>query len=344
MSTSLPSPPAVEADNSSHKRGCLFYLKRGLLAVVILIIALSVLGFIYQTAAEASDREAYLPPGQMVEIDEHPMHILCTGEGSPTVILEAGAGHFSATWAWVQPMVGQDTRVCAYDRAGYGWSEPAPEPRDAQRIAAELHTLLDMAAVEPPYVLVGHSLGGIYIRVYRSQYPDEVAGMVLVDATHPDNWERQGESIQTLQAMASVSTVLSRVGLMRLFFGGESFDLPEPDNGALKANIASSQYWDTQRADAAAMEASLDAGRAAGELGEMPLAVLVALTYPEGQGRDTERALQLELAALSTNSLYQEIDGAGHITLLTDKQYARLVSEAILQVIEAARTGEPLAP
>ena len=124
----------------SHRRGCLFYVKRGLLALVVLIIGLSLLGFVYQTAAEASDRDAYLPPGQMLNVDGHQMHILCTGEGSPTVILEAGAGAFSAMWAWIQPTVAQTTRVCAYDRAGFGWSEPGPEPRDAKQIALELHT------------------------------------------------------------------------------------------------------------------------------------------------------------------------------------------------------------
>jgi pimeloyl-ACP methyl ester carboxylesterase len=275
----------------------------------------------------------------MVEVDGHQMHIYCTGEGSPTVILDAGAVALSA---WVQPAISQSTRVCAYDRAGYGWSEPGPEPRDAQSLATELHTLLDEIRVEPPYVMVGHSFGGIYVRVFRSQYPDEVAGMVLLDATHPDNWDRQGESVETLQSAASVAPVLSRVGLMRLFTSTQNFDLPEAENAALKANMSSNQYWDAQLADSSAMPASLEQGRLAGELGDLPLVVLSAITYPEGQGRDTERSLQAELAGLSTNSIYQEIAGAGHITLLTDPQYAPFVADAIVQVVESVRTGEPL--
>jgi len=202
---------------------------------------------------------------------------------------------------------------------------------------------LELAGIDPPYVLVGHSLGGIYARVYNAHYPGEVVGMALVDATHPDIWVRQGESIQALQAMASVSTVLARVGLMRLFFAGQNFDLPDTDNGALKADIASAQYWDTQRADAAAMEATTAQGRATGELGDLPLAVLAAGEYPAGPGRDIKFSLQHELAALSTNSTYQEIAGANHLSLVTNEQYATLVSQVIIRVVEAARTGQPLA-
>ena len=343
MTTSVPSQTTTSADPSSHKRGCLFYIKRGLKWLGIAPIVLVVLGVIYQAIATETDRRAYSPAGQLYLVNGHQMHLICMGEGSPTVILEAGAGHFSATWAHVQPMVAQSTRVCAYDRAGYGWSESGPEPRDAEHIVAELHSLLELAGIDPPYVLVGHSLGGIYARVYNAHYPGEVVGMALVDATHPDNWVPQGESIQALQAMASVSTVLARVGLMRLFFAGQNFDLPDTDNGALKADIASAQYWDTQRADAAAMEATTAQGRATGELGDLPLAVLAAGEYPAGPGRDIKFSLQHELAALSTNSTYQEIAGANHLSLVTNEQYATLVSQVIIRVVEAARTGQPLA-
>jgi pimeloyl-ACP methyl ester carboxylesterase len=328
-----------QSSTKPRLRGCLFFIKRGLLAVVVLFI----FGFIYQLAATELDRRSYQPPGQLLAVDGHMMHIHCTGEGQPTVILEAAGGHFSATWALVQVEIATVTRVCAYDRAGYGWSDPAPQPRDAAQIAIDLHTLLEEAGIEPPYIMVGHSVGGLYSRVYNSQFTGEVTGLVLVDATHPDNWTRQGESIQTLQTMASVSAVLSRFGLMRLFFGGENFGLPAEANAALKADIFSSQYWDTQQADTTAMLTSLDQGRAAGVLGDLPLAVLAALTYPEGAGRDTEYTLQQELAALSSNSRFQNVEGAGHITLVTDPQYAQVVSDEILKVIEAARTGELLA-
>jgi hypothetical protein len=129
---------------------------------------------------------------------------------------------------------------------------------------------------------------------------------------------------------------------MRLFAASQNYDLPEADNAALKADAATNQYWDSQRADTNAFPAILEQGRAAGKLGDLPLVVLAALTYPEGKGRDTERALQVELAALSTNSVYREIEGARHITLLTNNQYAPFVSDAISQVLSAVRTGLPL--
>lgn len=343
MTNPTPSRPTVSVENAAHKRGCLFYVKRGLFALVILIVALGALGFIYQSAAEASDRNAFAAPGQLLDVDGHQMHIVCTGEGSPTVILEAGAGAFSAIWGWIQPVVAQQSRVCAYDRAGFGWSEPGPEPRDVQQIALELHTLLGKAGVEPPYVMVGHSLGGIYVRVYNARYPGEVLGMALIDATHPDTWARQGESLEALRVMASISAVLSRFGVMRLAFGGQRFNLPAPDDSVLMAYTTSTRYWDMQRADMAAASGTIDEGRAAGDLGDLPLAVLAAVDYPEGKGRDTELALQMELAALSSNRLYRLVDGARHITLLTNEPYAEQVSDAVLNVVEAVRTGEPLA-
>lgn len=343
MTNSAHSRPIVEAANAPQKRGCLFYVKRGLLTLVLLIILLGTLGFIYQSAAEAREWNASAAPGQLYDVDGHRMHIICTGEGSPTVILEAGAGAFSAIWGWVQPAVAQQSRVCAYDRAGFGWSEPRAEPRDARQIAHELHTLLEKTGIAPPYVMVGHSLGGIYVRVYNAQYPGDVVGMVLIDATHPDNWARQGESLEALQAMTSVSAVLSRFGLMRLAFGRERFDLPAPNDSALMAYSVSTRYWDMQRADMAAASATLAQGRASGDLGDLPLAVLAAVDYPEGSGRDVELALQMELAALSSNRLYQVVDGARHITLLTNEPYAQQVSKAVLDIIHAAQSGELLA-
>ncbi|MCC6611887.1 MAG: alpha/beta hydrolase [Anaerolineae bacterium] len=341
--TFVSTAPALP-HHEQRGRGCLFLVRRGLTALVVLAIVLAGLGFVYETAAEASDRQTYLPPGQLLSIDDHQMHIDCTGEGSPTVILEAAGGHFSAEWARVQPVIAQGTRVCAYDRAGYGWSDPGPEPRDAEHIAGELHGLLAAASIEPPYVLVGHSVGGIYVRVFNAQYPGEVVGMVLVDSSHPDQWVRQGESISTMQAMASVSAVISRIGLMRLAFGSQDLGLPPEQNAAVIANLSSAQYWNTQRADIASVEQSIAQGQAAGDLGDLPLEVLASVDYPEGSHQDIELALQRELAALSSNSHFQVVDGARHITLVTGETYAPFVNDAILRVLEAARSGEPLAP
>jgi pimeloyl-ACP methyl ester carboxylesterase len=170
------------------RRGLGAWIRRGLVWKIAVLLALAVIGAVYQAVATEIDQRAYPPPGKMVDIGGHRLPIHCVGQGSPTVILESGLGTLSADWANVQPEVAKTTRVCAYDRAGTGWSEPGPEPRDPQQIARELHTLLGNAGIDGPYVLVGQSFGGLYVRMYAARFPKEVQGMVLVDASHPDMW------------------------------------------------------------------------------------------------------------------------------------------------------------
>ena len=135
----------------------------------------------------------YIAPGKMIDVGGYRLHIYCTGEGTPTVILDAGMGGFSLDWYRVQQSVSMKTRVCSYDRAGYGWSEPGPPPRTTDHIVEELYTLLDNSGNKPPYILVGHSFGGYNMQYYTRLYPDQVAGLVLVDSSHPDQAERLPE-------------------------------------------------------------------------------------------------------------------------------------------------------
>jgi pimeloyl-ACP methyl ester carboxylesterase len=132
----------------------------------------------------ARDAERYPAPGQQVDVGGYRLHIQCVGEGSPTVLLDAGLGGFSLDWSLVQPELAANNRVCAYDRAGYGWSDPGPQPRTPSHIADELHTMLVNAGVQGPYVLVGHSAAGKHVRFYATRYPQDVVGMVLVEARH----------------------------------------------------------------------------------------------------------------------------------------------------------------
>src|SRR6185503_1985905 len=150
--------------------------------LIMLLLLVSKTGFSNQTTA-ARD---YPPPGKMVDIGGYKLHINCSGKGGPTVVMIAGGGDFSFDWSLVQPKVAQFTRVCSYDRAGLAWSDPGPTPRTMRQDAYELHRLIEAAHIKAPYVLIGHSLGGLIARVYEEQYPDEVAGMVLVDPTHED--------------------------------------------------------------------------------------------------------------------------------------------------------------
>src|SRR5215831_3258079 len=129
-------------------------------------------------------------PGQLVNVNRHGLYLQFMGQlnSGPVVVLEAALGSTSSQWAWVQPALASTMPVVAYDRAGLGRSEPGPRPRDARSIAAELHVALRKINVRGPFILVGHSLGGLFVRVFADMFPDEVAGMVLVDATHPDQW------------------------------------------------------------------------------------------------------------------------------------------------------------
>src|SRR5918994_7561249 len=142
---------------------------RVLLWLIVALLVLAVAGAIYQAIATERAEQAYPPPGEMVDVGGYSLHINCVGQGSPTVLLDGGLGDMSASWVRVQREVSDTTRVCAYDRAGMGWSEMGPEPRDAKQISSELHTLLKGANIEGPYVLVGHSFGGLYVRTYSTR-------------------------------------------------------------------------------------------------------------------------------------------------------------------------------
>jgi pimeloyl-ACP methyl ester carboxylesterase len=159
--------------------------ERVLLSLVLFVCMLAAASTIYNAAALRYYRAIYLPPGKIYSVNGHDMHIYCAGEGSPTIVLEAGAGNGFLKWAKVQTGLSKTTRVCSYDRAGMGWSTAGPEPRDADAIASELHALLQQAGVHGPLVLMGHSMGGIYIRGYAKHYPQDVAGLIFVDGATP---------------------------------------------------------------------------------------------------------------------------------------------------------------
>src|SRR5215210_2904828 len=178
--------------SSTTSRRIIGRIWRPLLGLVVVLLALAVVGAMYQSIATELAERAYPPPGGMVDVGGYSLHINCMGQGSPTVVLDAGSGAFSAQWVRVQQEVSDTTRVCAYDRAGMGLSEMGPAPRDAKQITSELHTLLSKAGIEGPYVLVGHSFGGMYMQTYAARYPDEVAGVVLVDSsTDPDQFSQR---------------------------------------------------------------------------------------------------------------------------------------------------------
>ena len=150
--------------------------RRWLLYPVIAVMALASVGGGYETVREHLDASAYPMPGQLIDVGGHRLHLHCTGSGSPTVVLQPGGGDMSSAMGWIAPAVAAHTRVCVYDRAGRGWSDPSDTTQDGAQIATDLHTLLHRAHVPGPYVLAGHSFGGLYVRIFAARYPDEVAG------------------------------------------------------------------------------------------------------------------------------------------------------------------------
>ncbi|MCG3141397.1 MAG: putative aminoacrylate hydrolase RutD [Anaerolineae bacterium] len=299
----------------------------------------------YQALGEANDARAYPPPGAMVDVGGHKLHLHCTGENSPTVILETLSGGMSPYWAWVQPEIAKTTRVCVYDRAGRAWSEASQQPQTLEGTARELRTLLTNANIAGPFVLVGHSIGDLYVREFQALYPDEVAGIVLVDASHPEQLERFPALAAGNQEYLNLSAIfppLARLGIARLFFdmGGEfDFqDLPRQEHAEVAAFFSTPRYFESQRAEMAAATQIFNDARKLGVLGDLPLIVITA-------GSNTLpgwKELQIDLATLSTNSLHRTIDGAAHASLAFNSNDAQQVSALITQMVEAIRKGQRL--
>lgn len=316
--------------------------------LVLALVLVLVSGIVYQTIASARDNRKYPPPGQMVDLGGRRLHLVVAGEegGLPTVILEQGMGSFSSNWYWVQTELAADTRVVAYDRAGLGWSDPAPRAHDAYESATDLHQALGEAGIAGPYVVAGHSYGGLVIRAFTDLYPDDVAGMVLVDASHPDQWAHipASRNGRTLAMTNRITGWLAFLGIARLFdleaYAREG--LPERPAGEMKAILAQPQSWLTSsKVLAIWSERTRPRINQAQNLNDLPLSV-ISVTEQDLYA-EVLTSLQAELPALSTNSLHHTVEGATHYSLVTEREYALAVVKAIRQVLEAVQTGRPLA-
>jgi pimeloyl-ACP methyl ester carboxylesterase len=195
------------------------------IAFLILILAC---GIVYEAIGEARDRRRFSPPGRLVDIGGRRLHLIDTGNGAPVVVFESGISASCLNWTRVRTEVSGFTRACAYDRGSLGWSDPADSPRMASRLVKELRTLLQAGGVPPPYVLVGHSFGGLLVAMYAAKHPDEVAGLVLVDPLPATEWlsvsETQSRMLARGVRLARRGAWLARIGVVRfalaLFTGG----------------------------------------------------------------------------------------------------------------------------
>jgi pimeloyl-ACP methyl ester carboxylesterase len=301
----------------------------------VLALVLLLAGAAYESAAEAADLRDYPPPGRLLDVGGHRLHIHCTGSGSPTVVVDAGLGDWSTIWVGVQQAVAATTQVCTYDRAGMGWSDPGPLPRDARQFAKELHALLAAAQVPGPYLLVGHSLGGLTVRVYAHDYPAEVAGMVLIDSMSPGQFTRSPADAQDQPASASHAfagpAILARLGIVRLL--AKPLGLVSPVSSGEQAHLARFVRPQSMQAfmdESQGLPAGAAQAKAVKTLGDLPLIVL-------SRGLDPEpawQAQQSELLQLSTRSEQLTAETSGHNIEIDQPEAA---SAAILQMVTELR-------
>ena len=342
----------------------LLRLAAGLVALVLVAL---LGGAAYEQLARSRMAHRHPPPGKLVTVGDRALHLDCRGTGSPTVLFEAGLdANGSLAWAAVHDSVAATTRACAYDRAGIMWSGPIweGETRDAATVAADLGRLLDAAAERGPFVVVGHSLGGPYALVFTAARPADVAGVVLVDASHPDQDARLrpavGDMMERMAGQMGVARLLATTGAMRLFLLPDPAQFPGFPPAALAvAGGYQPQGMPAVMAEAASLSASMAqarevTARAVRPFGDRPLVVLTALRpmssaerapvgLSEAQGvamRAIWDTLHVEEAAWSTRSRMARIRDGGHYL-----QFDRpdLVIGAVREVVDSVRAAIPAA-
>jgi pimeloyl-ACP methyl ester carboxylesterase len=314
---------------------------------------LAVGGFTLEQIKLSRDRERYPPPGKLIDIDERRLHLLCKGEGTgPTVVMETGAGDASYKFWPIQDKVAEFARVCVYDRAGVGWSEPAPEGRSLEQRADELHKLLTEANVQPPFLLVAHSMGGFIVRLFARDHRNEVAGLVLIDAS--EEGLNFGPIVKTFQPQTDqFINVLgeaewsARFGLLSLFqrFHPELESPPGlPENAKAmyfhQFRVARDDLITSSRLVPPSMQ---EPGGFGGPLGNLPMAVIIHGIFPPTAPKGMPEALlqsQERLAALSSNSIKITAKNSRHYIYVDEPD---VVIDAIRRVHAAARDGERLA-
>jgi pimeloyl-ACP methyl ester carboxylesterase len=285
------------------------WVKRALVGLCALIIVGVSAGAAYQWIATRRDLAANPPPGRLVDVGGHRLHILCTGSGEPTVVLESGLGGAGTVgWSLVQPEVSKFARVCSYDRAGLGYSDPGPSPRTARRVVQELRLLLDHSDIRGPLILVGESIGGLYVRVYASAYEQRVAGLVLVDASHEDQE-------MSLPGIAPLVPLLSSIGVFRLLgvsFGANLDAVPPSVRSSARATaFRASAYQATANEGMHLPETAAEVKATRRTLG-VPVVVVTA-----GLGADTGwNRLQRDMLRLSDEACQMVAERSGHVIAL----------------------------
>lgn len=301
------------------------WLRNIALIVGGLLILLAIVGASYEVLARRADARRFPEPGRLVDAGGFRLKLNCTGAGSPTVVLESGLGDVSVEWQPVQSGVAKFTRVCSYDRAGYGGSDAGPKPRTSTQIAQELRSLLKNAGEKPPFIFVGHSFGGYNVRVFNGRFPDEVAGLILVDSVQEDQykllppvWNQVGAALRAhYRSQARWAPLLVDLGVERLILQARG----QAKNSYL---YLQTKYLAARSDELEHIQISAEQARAAGSLGDKPLVVLTAGKKPaagtlglsEQDWDEYQRVwaddLQLRLARLSSRGKREVVEDSGH--------------------------------
>jgi pimeloyl-ACP methyl ester carboxylesterase len=315
--------------------------------VFLVVGTLVAVGLAFEAAAALGDARRYPPPGNVLRVDEHDVHVHCTGTGRPTVLLEAGAMAFSSSWRHVQLHLSGLTRTCSYDRAGFGWSDPHHRPRAFDDGAADLHSVLRAAGEDGPFVVVGHSLGGHHARVFAHAHREEVVGLVLVDARHPyaasrlPNYE---DDMASFAATARLATILARVGITRILgdLGGSLHGLPDDVRAVILARSTTPRHWAAVVREIATLE-ELDASVASQPtFHDLPVLVIAAGAPTAGESDETRAAwvaMQEDLVTVSDRARLEVVDASDHLGLLHHPEHALDVARGIATVVAGANAG-----
>lgn len=301
--------------------------------IAVATCGLLLAGAVYQIVGDRRDRTRFPQVGRSVDIGGRSLNIFCSGEGKPTVVFDSGRGLPGYSWILIQPQIAKTMRACWYDRAGLGWSDSGPGPRSSDAVARDLHQLLQRAGIAPPYLLVGHSMGGFNVRVYQKFYPADVAGLVLVDARQEGMEARIPDMPRSLEALcrscprwplAIAVEAVGRLGLLRLW----SIDSDPAPPGV------SAEQWERlaslrRRPSAIAAAIQEHSGRendrelGAADLGDLPIIVLTAGRAFASSTRVRADALpkvqhdwvqlQQELARRSTRGQHRVVARSDHM-------------------------------
>jgi pimeloyl-ACP methyl ester carboxylesterase len=304
---------------------------------VLTLLAAAVALALVEALRTRADARAYAPPGVLVTIDGTDDHVSCEGSGGPTTVLIGGLGGDAYGWAWVQRRMAERGRVCAYDRPGYGYSTYRPAEADPRLEAERLDAVLAAAGENGPFVVVGHSLGGHYARAFATAFPDDVAALVLVDARPPDiatALPGHDDGVRRMRTTLRWGLRLAPFGAVRAFGGGAAVtgSLPPDVRPAARARLARPAHL-RRLADEAAHLAALDA-RVAASVHPIGVPVLALVAGSPQPGADPEawatvRSLVAEASRVVPSATVQIVPDADHVSLLTHREHAHAVADAI---------------